>query len=549
MWSASLSTPGATGRSAFEGLIVTSFLLCCAACLLTADTISRERREGTLILLLLTRVRGLDVLLGKFASGGLACLLALVALVPVLALPLLGGGVTGAEAARMAVALFNTMFLALSIGLWASARGFERFRTTRAALLVTAGMVLGPLILRRFLPAPYPALASPLGAMFQAADLRYSTSPEWYWLSLALVHTFAWAFLLAAAAFLRSRSREIENDSSAGATRSGAQRANGANASQCRYCGRQNPADAIHCYECGTELHPKQLPRSDAFKLTSEPTPLHWLLRRQRGLKPLLWFAAFIGFWNCVLYGIGGRFFAWGSGSFIIGVSWAFSLVTTALTGSIFAWVASRFFIEARRTGEVELLLTTPVGAEQTVAAQWDTLKRLVRWPVLAMLMPSLLQVLALSWIGYPQGAWRLSYALSLLLGTADTLLGIGACLWLAMWLAMRGLSQGRTILWTVLLAKGVPYLFGVAWWMLSQFLVARVLGAGNPPSSLPLLLGSVLPQLAMLVFYLFLIHSVRSQLLHDPAGSDRFNPRHMIARFIPGLAVAIRRFRQWPPV
>src|SRR5262249_8245796 len=128
LWSGQFVTPGTIGRGAFYGLVGAAFLLCCVACLLTADTISSERREGTLGLLLLARVRHFDVLLGKFVSSGLASLLGLVAFLPVLVLPLLTGGVTGGEAARMAVALLNTLFLALSVGLWASARGFERFR-------------------------------------------------------------------------------------------------------------------------------------------------------------------------------------------------------------------------------------------------------------------------------------------------------------------------------------------------------------------------------------------------------------------------------------
>src|SRR6516164_3380637 len=60
MLSGPFAAPGMTGRSAFNSLVSAAFLLCCAACILTADTISSERREGTLGLLLLTRVRNFD---------------------------------------------------------------------------------------------------------------------------------------------------------------------------------------------------------------------------------------------------------------------------------------------------------------------------------------------------------------------------------------------------------------------------------------------------------------------------------------------------------
>src|SRR6266404_8220831 len=75
IWSMPFATPGQIGRSAFDGVVGAAFLLCCAACVITCDTISSERREGTLGLLLLTRVRHIDVLLGKFASSGLTSVL------------------------------------------------------------------------------------------------------------------------------------------------------------------------------------------------------------------------------------------------------------------------------------------------------------------------------------------------------------------------------------------------------------------------------------------------------------------------------------------
>src|SRR6516165_10472215 len=60
LWSGPFVTSGTIGRGAFYGLVGAAFLLCSAACLLTTDTISSERREGTLGLLLLTRVRHFD---------------------------------------------------------------------------------------------------------------------------------------------------------------------------------------------------------------------------------------------------------------------------------------------------------------------------------------------------------------------------------------------------------------------------------------------------------------------------------------------------------
>src|SRR5271156_6006883 len=86
--------PASMGSFAFDGLVMAAFILCCFSGFLTVDGISRERREGTLGLLFLTRVRVLDVLLGNFGAAGLAGLCALAACVPVLIVPILTGGVS-----------------------------------------------------------------------------------------------------------------------------------------------------------------------------------------------------------------------------------------------------------------------------------------------------------------------------------------------------------------------------------------------------------------------------------------------------------------------
>ncbi|HOY59518.1 MAG TPA: ABC transporter permease, partial [Verrucomicrobiota bacterium] len=60
----------------------------------TADSISHEKREGTLGLLFLTDLRGLDVVLGKLAAHALNLLCALMAAFPILGLAIGAGGVT-----------------------------------------------------------------------------------------------------------------------------------------------------------------------------------------------------------------------------------------------------------------------------------------------------------------------------------------------------------------------------------------------------------------------------------------------------------------------
>src|SRR5690349_16953905 len=141
-----LVAPAVAGKLIFNGLVGSAFLLSCGGCLLTADSLSGELREGTLVLLLLTRVKTVDILLSKLGSIGIAGLWSLLALLPVLAIPILVGGVTGGDAFRKALALMDTLFFALSAGLWASAGQRERGRSTRRAVVAVLLAVVVPII-------------------------------------------------------------------------------------------------------------------------------------------------------------------------------------------------------------------------------------------------------------------------------------------------------------------------------------------------------------------------------------------------------------------
>src|SRR5204863_2908551 len=113
--------PSQVGSTVFDSLVAIAFVLCCLTCIVSADVIASEKREGTLGLLFLTTVRRFDVVLGKLVSSGIAALTALLVLMPFLALPMLMGGVTGGETLRKALALLNALFLALAVGIYSSA--------------------------------------------------------------------------------------------------------------------------------------------------------------------------------------------------------------------------------------------------------------------------------------------------------------------------------------------------------------------------------------------------------------------------------------------
>jgi len=90
--------------------------------LLTADCISRERRDGTLGLLFLTPLSARGVVVGKSLIHALRATTLLLATLPVLALPFLLGGVSWREAVMALLLNLSSVCLALAAGLVASSR-------------------------------------------------------------------------------------------------------------------------------------------------------------------------------------------------------------------------------------------------------------------------------------------------------------------------------------------------------------------------------------------------------------------------------------------
>ncbi len=89
--------------------------------LLSADCLSEERREGTLGLLFLTPLKARDIVLAKLLVHGLRGLTLWLALVPMVMLPFLIGGVSWQEGCFAVLFNFSAFSCALAMGLAASA--------------------------------------------------------------------------------------------------------------------------------------------------------------------------------------------------------------------------------------------------------------------------------------------------------------------------------------------------------------------------------------------------------------------------------------------
>ena len=171
----------------------------------TSDCLSEEKREGTLGLLFLTDLRGYDVALGKLLATSLRGFYALLAVLPILAITLLMGGVTGAQYWKSALALVNALFFSLAAGMAVSAVSRDSQKALTATLLLLLLLALGGPMADGTIAAiqqrgfePRWSLSSP-GYVLVAASAWCGPA---YWIALATTHLLGWAMLALACALV-----------------------------------------------------------------------------------------------------------------------------------------------------------------------------------------------------------------------------------------------------------------------------------------------------------------------------------------------------------
>ncbi len=185
-----------TARKGQTMLVLLSFLslLFCLAAggFLTSDCVSSEKREGTLGLLFLTPLNGLDIVLGKLVCHGLQTFYGVCAVFPVFFLPLLTGGVTWAEVSRIVLALALALFVSAAVGMLVSILGTDSRRTILTTFTSTTLLASLPMlylmvrsIFWRALPHA-PVQLSPVFSVLAGFDASYRSAngPAMFWGSL-----------------------------------------------------------------------------------------------------------------------------------------------------------------------------------------------------------------------------------------------------------------------------------------------------------------------------------------------------------------------------
>jgi ABC-type transport system involved in multi-copper enzyme maturation permease subunit len=300
-----------------------------AGVLLTADCISEERRDGTLGLLFLTDLGGVDVVAGKFAGLALNAFYAVSAVFPVMAIAWFMGGVSGWELARHALAVLNSMFVCTAAGLMVSAGATRQGRAVSQTLsllvvLYAVSPVFGSPLFRSGWFAWLGGLRhlSPLSPAFLAGAVSSVNQADSYWIGLATSHAVGWILLLTAAVLLRARWRADEDEAARRQRRRPMDRA-------------MLDSDPVRALMIGDLLRPA----------------LPW-----------------------VVVGVGVVTAWWGSsrgfGGSTSGISFAAFMILALILKAMIVWDATVFLSESRRTGALDLLLTTPLTDRDILNAQ-----------------------------------------------------------------------------------------------------------------------------------------------------------------------------------
>ncbi len=440
---ASASGGRVTGSGTFSVFSYYALMLCVlAGVFLTADAVSEERRQGTLGLLFLTDLRGYDIVLGKFMACWLNAFYALLGLLPAAALPVLLGGVTGAEFWRTALALINALFFSLAVGLCVSTFHSDSQRamghTLAWLLLFVAGFPIIAETGRRFLVAPSWlgfTWLSPFYPFSYASDVLHRLHPGTFWATLFGSGLMAWCFLGAASLALPHVWQEKAVKQGEGRVASWFKR--------------------------------RSLPPAKRARLRAKLLPVNpvlWLIGRGYRPRWVPWLV--VASWA----GIVASSPWWapgGSPNALVSTTgpFGFGMVTPFgfLLKLLLALQACHFFVEGRRNGTLDLLLCTPCADRDIIRGQSLALWRNFRWPV-GLFLLLLFAPLVLGLLEFPGNPFGTNYQLTWLGGlflclayTARMIVDLFAVCWFGMGMALTTKRPNLAAAFTVLVVLILP--------------------------------------------------------------------------------------------
>lgn len=410
----------------------------------TADTLSEEKREGTLGLLFLTDLKGYDVVLGKLVASSMTAFYGLLAIFPVMAIPLLLGGVAPAEFWRMTLVLSNSLLFSLAAGLFVSSLSRSARKAMGGTLLLIIGVnglipALGAYVAYSFKANQVdeaflvPSAAYAYGLVFDAA---YRTNADRFLWSVLFTFATSMAFL----ALASIAARYSWQDRPAGA-------------------GTRRLVDWWRRQLNGTDAERRRF-RTRLLEIS----PCYWLGGRQR-LKPA-----------AVWCGLGIVAVGWLWGYLKWRQDWLTeaTYVATALLvhTAVKFWVASEAcqkLGQDHRSGALELILSTPLTVSEIVRGQMLALRRQFLGPVSLIVVVDLaFMVAGLRSYGLASDAsWSWTCMAGIVVFVAD----VYTLCWVGMWVGLIARRPNRASGNTVIRVMLVPWLAFVGFLILASFI------------------------------------------------------------------------------
>lgn len=437
-----VQAPSLVGGAMFQTLAALAFFFCAfEGVRKTADCLSEEKREGTLGLLFLTDLRGYDIIFGKLAAMSLNSAYSLLAILPMLALPLLMGGVTPGEYWRMVLALINLLFFSLCAGIGVSCRSRSEYQAMGMTFLLVVGVIVLPLL--TFVDALFPI--SPAYAFHAAYESVYPMSAKGYWWSLGAMQIMGWGLLAWSSLAVTRSWREERNDA----------------ASSGWYRRRQ----------LGDEAQRNEL-RTQLLAIN----PAYWLAGRNHGpvilLTLLVLGAAATSAVYFIKVGNGSNVSLWDVNSFLFPV-----MLLNLMFKGLLAAQACHCLAEARHNNALEMLLATPLTIKEIIAGQVLALKRSFLVPGIALLLLEVAGPFAGLVRTTDQAEWVGQFFAATMFGAVLTIffaLDVTAVTWTGMWFGLTSKKEGHAVAKTIvfvllvpmfslfLLCFGIPILFAV---------------------------------------------------------------------------------------
>lgn len=423
--------PWELGQALLIAISVPVYLYCLFVGIFrTADCLSEEKREGTLGLLFLTDLKGYDIVLGKLVASSLNAFYGIFAIFPLMAIPLLVGGVTLAEFWRIVLVALNTLFFSLAVGMFCSAISRDERRSMVAAfaiVMVIAGgfPFLGLLChewqaIRALRPLAEPLLVpSPGYAAVMAFEIPFTKSAfNYFYPSVIFTHALSWGLLLASSLIV-PRTWQDRALSPAQLRR----------------------REKLEQLRLGTAEK-----RRAIRQRLLDINPLLWLIARNRTRSTAVW--AFLG---------------------AVGVIWAIGLsvsprdwqdegayVTTAFIVQLTLkfWIGSeacRRFSNDRQSGALELILSTPIQVKEIVRGQVLALERQFAGPVFAVLIMDFVFLMS----GQRSSEMTMMWVAGMVVFVTD----IFALSWVGMWRGLNSRSPNRASTSSMFIILMLPWI------------------------------------------------------------------------------------------